>query len=237
MSPRARCRRYLSPLGAAPAALALLAIVVLTGCSSTGDYGRLSDAAVTDDIHAWVGEEAAVRAGQPISANNLTDDERTLRDLAFPLIEPPYDRLRWDAVVYEYGTKESFQRKLWGPFDPTAYYRHLQGELLRSSAARYNQLIDDIRSDSARIEPFFMAARRVADLDRRREASMAQIGGLTPAERVNAQARVGENGLTIAWVHNSLDQRCAGYRFALEHLAVAEPAPVAADADRALTEL
>jgi hypothetical protein len=82
-----------------------------------------------------------------------------------------------------------------------------------------------------------MAARRVADLDRRREASMAQIGSLTPAERVNAQARVGENGLTIAWVHNSLDQRCAGYRFALEHLAVAEPAPVAADADRALTEL
>src|SRR5580700_3845504 len=163
MSPRARCRRYLSPLGAAPAALALLAIVVLTGCSSTGDYGRLSDAAVTDDIHAWVGEEAAVRAGQPISANNLTDDERTLRDLAFPLIEPPYDRLRWDAVVYEYGTKRSFQRKLW-VFDPTAYYRHLQARLDRSTAARYNQIIDDVRDDIVRIEPFFAIAHRVVDL-------------------------------------------------------------------------
>ncbi len=71
-------------------------------------------------------------AGAPISADNLTDNERTLRDLAFPLIEPPYDRLRWDAVVYEYGTKQSFQRKLWA-FDTTAYYRHLQAELLRSS--------------------------------------------------------------------------------------------------------
>lgn len=237
MSPRSRCRRDVIPRPAALAVLAVLALVDLGGCSSTGDYGRLSDALVTDDIHSWVGEEAAARAGQPISADNLTDDERILRDLAFPLIEPPYDRQRWDAVVYEYGTKKSFQRKLWGPFDQTAYYRHLQGELLRSTAARYNQLIDDIRNDIVRIEPFFMAARRVADLDRRREASLAQIASLTPAEGLNAQARVGENSLTIAWVRNSLDQRCAGYRFALEHLAVAEPEPMAAEADRALTEL
>jgi hypothetical protein len=237
MSPRTRCRREINPRPAVAGALATFALFALSGCSSIGDYGRLNDALVTDDIHAWVGEEAAVRAGQPISADNLTDDERTLRDLAFPLIEPPYDRQRWDAVVYEYGTKRSFQRKLWGPFDQTAYYRHLQGELLRSTAARYNQLIDDIRNDVVRIEPFFMAARRVADLDRRREASMAQIGSLTPAERLNAQARIGENSLTISWVRNSLDQRCAGYRFALEHLAVAEPEPIAAEADRALTEL
>lgn len=237
MSPYARRRRDSNAPPAVSAALAILAIVVLTGCSSTGDYGRLNDALVTDDIHAWVGEEAATRAGQPISADNLTDDERILRDLAFPLIEPPYDRQRWDAVVYEYGTKQWFQRKLWGPPDPTAYYRHLQGALLRSTAARYNHLIDDIRNDIVRTEPFFMAARRVADLDRRREASMAQVGSLSPAERVNAQARIGENSLTIAWVSNSLDQRCAGYRFALEHLAVAEPEPIAAEADRALTEL
>jgi hypothetical protein len=231
---RACCRRQMNSV-AAFATLALF-ISILSGCSSIGDYGRLSDAVVTDDIHAWVGEEAAARAGQPISANNLTDDERTLRDLAFPLIEPSYDRVRWDAVVYEYGTKHKFQKELWA-VDTTAYYLHLQGELLRSSAARYNQLIDDIRNDIVRIDPFFAMARRAADLDRRREASMEQITTLTPAERVNAKARVGENSLTITWVHNSLEQRCASYRFALEHLAVAEPQPVAADADRALTEL
>jgi hypothetical protein len=233
MPPRVRCRRLSRPVCAA---LALLSVIVLSGCSSIGDYGRLSDAVVTDDIHAWVGEEAAVRAGQPISADNLTDDERTLRDLAFPLIEPPYDRIRWDAVVYEYGTKRSFRRELWS-YDPTAYYRRLQGELLRSTAARYNRLIDDIRNDIVRIEPFFMIARKVVDLDRRREASLEQIASLTPAERVNAKARIGENSLTIAWVSKSLEQRCASYRFALEHLAVGEPEPIAADADRALTQL
>lgn len=217
-------------------AFAVLTLLVLSGCTSIGDFGRLSGPLVTDDIHAWVGEEAASRVGAPISADNLTDDERTLRDLAFPLIEPPYDRIRWDAVLYEYGFKNSFQRELW-TFDPTAYYRHLQGEMLRSTAARYNQLIDDTRNDIVRIEPFFVVARRVVDLDRRRAASMEQIADLTPAERVNAQARINENSLTVAWVNKSLMQRCASYRFALEHLAVAEPEPLAADADLALTQL
>lgn len=231
MSPSARRRSEIK----APF-LAILMLLALSGCTSIGDFGRLSDPLVTDDIHSWVGEEAATRVGAPVSADNLTEKERTLRDLAFPLIEPAYDRIRWDAVVYEYGTKNSFQRELW-TFDPTAYYRHLQGEMLRSTAARYNQLIDDIRNDIVRIGPFFLLARRVVDLDRRRAASMQQIGDLTPAERVNAVARINENSLTIAWVDKSLTQRCASYRFALQHLAVAEPEPLAAEADLALTEL
>jgi hypothetical protein len=233
MSPRARCRREISPQSAIFAALALL---VLSGCSSTGDFGRLRPDLDSDGIHDWVGRDAARGAGAPISDYNLTDDEHTLRDLAFPLIEPPYDRQRWDAVLYEYGINRTFQHDQWVD-NPTAYYAHLQSTYYRSSAARYNRLIDDIRNDIVRIEPFFVAARRVVDLDRRREASMEQIASLTPAERVNAQARVGENSLTIAWVGNSLNQRCASYRFALEHLAVAEPQPAAADADRLLTEL
>jgi len=231
MPPRARRRRE-----TAPPLLALLALLILPACSSTADFGRLNPVLVTDDIHAWVGEKAAASAGAPISGDNLTDDERTLRDLAFPLIEPPYDRLRWDAVVLEYGHKRLFDRQQWA-FDPTAYYRHLQGALLRSTAARYNQLIDDIRNDVVRVEPFFMTARRIADLDRRRQASMQHIADLSPPERLSALARVGENSLTIAWVRHSLTERCASYRFALEHLAVAEPEPVAADADRALREL
>lgn len=92
-------------------------------------------------------------------------------------------------MVYEYGTKESFQRKLWA-FDQTAYYRHLQDAGFRSSSGRYNQIIEDIRNDIVRVEPFFVAARRVVDLDRRRQASMEQIPSLSPPERVSAQARL-----------------------------------------------
>lgn len=116
-------------------------------------FGRLQQPFVSDNIHSWVGQEAAVRVGAPISLNNLTDDERTWRDLALPLIEPPYDRIRWDALVYEYGIKRKLQRDLWRP-DPTAHYRHLLAANFRSTAGRYNKLIDDIRNDVVRVGPY-----------------------------------------------------------------------------------
>ncbi len=216
--------------------LVIIAGMLVAGCSSTGDFGRLRDDLVTDDIHAWVGRDAAAAAGAPISRNNLTDDERTLRDLAFPLIEPPYDRQRWDAVVYEYGINHFLKRTAW-TIDTVAYSAHLQATYHRSSTARYNQLIDDMRNDIVRIEPFFQIARRVLDLDRRREAAMQYVADLSPVERNNALARISENSLTIAWVYHSLEARCAAYRYALEHLTVAEPEPVAAEADRILREL
>jgi len=230
MSPRARRRRQTT------LPLAVLALLPLPGCSSISDFGRLQPAVVTDDIHAWVGQEAATRVGAPISLDHLTEDERILRDLAFPLIEPPYDRQRWDAILYEYGLKHEFQRALWVA-DPTAYYRHLLAADYRSTMGRYNRLIDDIRNDVVRIGPFFDIAQRVVELDRRRGMSMDYLPDVGPPARLNALARVGENALTIAWVQNSLAQRCAGYRFALDHLAVAEPENVAAQADLALTQL
>lgn len=216
--------------------IAVLLGVALAGCSSIGDFGRLKPSLVNDDIHDWVGQEAAARAGAPISAAHLTDDERALRDLAFPLIEPPYDRQRWNAVVYEYGLDHKFRRELWID-DPTVYYAHLQSAYVRSSAVRYSRLSDDIRNDIVGIDPFFAIARRVIDLDRRREAMMHAVADLSPAEALNARARIGENALVIAWVEHALVERCASYRFALEHLAVVEPLAAAADVDRALTQL
>ena len=231
MSPRALQHRKIAWL-----APALLGALVLAGCSSIGDYGRLQPGLVRDDIHDWVGQDAALHAGAPISADNLTEDERMLRDLAFPLIEPPYDRQRWNAIVYEYGLDHAFQRDLWIE-DPTAYYLHLMADPDRTTASKYNLLMDDIRNDIVRIEPFFTVARRVFDLDRRRTASMQAVADLSPPERLNAEARIGENSLTIAWVQHSLADRCASYRFALEHLSVAEPASEAGVVDGVLTRL
>lgn len=229
MSPNSRRRASVLPI-------AVLLGAALAGCSSIGDFGRLKPSLVNDDIHDWVGQEAAVRAGAPISLANLTDDERLLRDLAFPLIEPPFDRQRWNAVVYEYGLDHKFRRELWID-DPTIYYAHLQSAFVRSSAVRYSRLSDDIRNDIVGIDPFFAVARRVIDLDRRREAMMHAVADLSPAEALNARARIGENALVIAWVEHALVERCASYRFALEHLAVVEPQAAAADVDRALTQL
>jgi len=230
MSARVRCRR---DSGLAAVIFVLLA---LPACSSIGDLGRLQQPYVSDNIHAWVGQDAAARVGAPISLNNVTDEERALRDLAFPLIEPPYDRIRWDAVVYEYGIELKLHPGLWRA-DPAAYYGHLLAANYRSTAGRYNRLIDDIRNDVVRIGPFFDLAHRVVELDRKRTASMRYLTDIAPADKAGALARVGENTFTIAWVQESLAQRCAGYRFALDHLAISEPENAASEADIALAQL
>jgi hypothetical protein len=98
-------------------------------------------------------------------------------------------------------------------------------------------LIDDIRNDAVRLGPFFDIAHRVVELDRRRQLSMDYLADVGPPQRLNALARVGENSLTIAWVQHSVALRCAGYRFALDHLVVAEPENIAAQADVALALL
>ena len=231
MSPCKRRRRSITV-----PAVCLISLPILAGCSSLGDFGRLQDDLVSDDIQAWVGQAAAERAGAPISVYRLTDEERTLRDLAFPLIEPPYERQRWDAVLYEYGLKREFRRDLW-VFDIAAYDRNLEAADFRSAAGRYNKLIDDIRNDVVRIAPFFDVAHRVLDIDRRRDESLRYIADLAAPERASALARIGENSLIVAWVQHSLTQRCAGYRFALERLIVSQPEKIAADAELALTQL
>jgi hypothetical protein len=214
--------------------MAALALLALPGCSSLGDLGYVDPPAVADNIHAWVGQEAAARAGAPISLANLTEDERTLRDLAFPLIQPAYTRGFWDQVFYEYGQKREFQRSLW-IVDPWAYYRNLLAADYRSTAGRYNRLNDDIRNDIVMMGPFFYTAHRVIEADRKRQATMAIVPDVSPPERFNALARVSENNLTIAWVQESRAQRAASYRLALNRLAISEPEDIATNVDISLT--
>ena len=105
----------------------------------------------------------------------------------------------------------------------------------RSAIGRYQQLNEDIRNDVVRIEPFFIVARRVLDLDRRRQKSFAYVNELTPPELANALARVNENILIISWVQRSLAERWGSYKFALERLVIATPSQMAVDAERSLT--
>jgi hypothetical protein len=81
---------------------ALLFCATLGGCSSSGDFGRTNRDFVSDDMHRWVGAEATGSVGLSASKFQLTDEERQLRDLAYPLIEPPHSRPAWKSVFGDY---------------------------------------------------------------------------------------------------------------------------------------
>jgi hypothetical protein len=207
---------------------------LLSGCTANGDFGEVRPMLVRDDIHDWLSLDAiAGRPGLP-SSFEVTDDERQLRDLAYPLIEAPYNRQKWYSVAGEYGVIGSDHRT---DFDRSAYAGRLLSSRYRSPSARYSQLIDDIRNDVTRIPAFFETAARVLDIDQKRRKSLAYISDLHPMGRDHALRRIRENALLVSLVRAKLTQRVSGYRFALEHLVVMTPSPQAVDVERSLNQL
>jgi hypothetical protein len=213
----------------------VLASAALGGCSG-GDLGRTRQDFLNDDMHRWIGGEVTSSVGLRPSQFQLTDNERLLRDLAYPLIEPPHSRPAWKTVFGDYKPLPSPWRQQ-VVFDRTTYGRTLIDEPHRSHSSRYAQLIEDVRDDIARFEPFFAAAVRVIDLDRKRSASIAHISELSPREHADAVARMQENSLIVQWVQQCLERRISSYRWALERLALQAPDSMAADADRLIGEL
>jgi hypothetical protein len=209
--------------------------VALGDCSG-GDFGRTRQDFLTDDMHGWIGAEATSSIGLRSSQFQLTDNERLLRDLAYPLIEPPRSRSAWKSVFGDYKSLPSPWRQA-PVFDRTAYGRQLIDESHRSHSSRYAQLMEDVRDDITRFEPFFADAVRVLELDKKRNATLAHISELSPRERADAIARMQENRLIVRWVQQCLERRISSYRWALERLVIHAPDNMAADADRLIGEL
>jgi hypothetical protein len=139
--------------------MAFAVLLLLGGCGTTnGDFGEVQPYLVSDGIHDWVGPYAT---GSVASKFDLTDDERALRDLSYPLVEAPYERQRWYSVVAEYGLVKPDRRTV----DRTSYSKCLMSSEFRSPSARYAQLDDDIRNDLTRMPQFFETAGRVLDIE------------------------------------------------------------------------
>jgi hypothetical protein len=224
------------PIRNLPPALTLLLASITLGACSGGDFGRTRQDFLSDDMHRWIGGEATSSVGVPASQFQLTDNERQLRDLAYPLIEPPHSRPAWKSVFGDYKPLPSPWRQGL-VFDRTAYGRALIDEPHRSHSSRYAQLIEDVRDDITRFEPFFASAIKVIELDRKRHASLGHVSGLTPREHDDAIARMQENSLIVQWVQQCLERRVSSYRWALERLVIQAPDGMAADADRLIGEL
>ena len=212
---------------------AFAALSLLAGCAN-GDFKEIKPFLVVDSIHDWVGQDAIIGVNTSTSGFGLTDDERELRDLAFQLIQPSYDRHQWYSIAAEYGTIKRAQRE---HFDRAAYATHLFSDSYRSPSARYARLIDDIRDDATRLPQFFETATRVLDIDNKRRQSLAYISHLSVYERNEALRRNYVNAAIVSLVRTRLHQRVASYRFALERLVLMTPSRQAAQVELALRQL
>ena len=203
---------------------------MLAGCASS-EFGELNQTLVTDGIHDWLGRDSPKSHPIPASTFEYTDDERALRDNAYPLIEPPYDRQQWLSVAGEYGVKRATVT------DRHKYYERLFEECHRSSAALYARLIDDIRNDTTRLSQFFETAGRVIDIDERRAKSLGYVRELGKGDYANAQRRMRENAHVLEVVYFSLEDRVAAYQYVLERLVIETPMTQAVEVERLLNQL
>ncbi len=212
--------------------IGLLVVAGLSaGCVETGDFGRLRPELTAENMHDWIGSDAAKRVGGPISEFRTTDQERELRDRAFGLIDPPYNRNRWD---FEWGEQKHGRKATNPPFDRASYLAKLHKVDRRSEVSAYAQIATDARNDVERMPAFFDIAARVTDMDRRREQSLEHVSKVNPRERGNVVARTKENIAIVTWACQALNERLASYRYALERLVIAVPNAGAAEADRAV---
>lgn len=205
-------------------------LILLVGCANS-DFGEINQTLVTDGIHDWIGRDLPASHPVPPSTFEYTDDERALRDNAYPLIEPPYDRQQWYSVAGEYGLYRTTVT------DRHKYFERLLDECHHSSAAVYARLTGDIRNDTTRLSQFFETAGRVIDIDQKRNKSLAYVSELNKGEFVNAKRRIRENAHAVDIVRWSLEDRVAAYHFALERLVVQMPSAQAVDVERLLNQL
>jgi hypothetical protein len=201
-----------------------------------GDFGRPQESIFVEEFLPWFKDGIDSLTGQSVPFSPYTDDERTLRDLAYAIIQPPEvsDPSRFTIAGADFF--ELWNRWIVGPqpFDVRRYADCLIARPYRSSAARYAQLIDDARADAARVAPFFSMANRVLEADAVRQQSYQFVSRLPGEKFALARARVAENRELIDRVYDRFRQRIASYRYALEVLLLQLPSPSAVEAERAL---
>ena len=219
-----------------PVVAALFSAVLLeAGHALPGDFGRGESPAnvLSPLFEPFIIDNPGAAA---LSEFPLTDEESELRDLARNLLVPPHA----DEGGLGVGLGRSAP-PLIGSVPARQltedYVAFIVGAPFRSSTARYARLVDDVRNDLTRMGPFFRVARRVADLDGKRERSLALVQQLSPGEIAHARRRVRENIAVMSDVRDALLVRAAAYRIALERLVIAAPSRAAIEAERLCAEL
>ena len=209
----------------------LIGVTFLAGCANY-DFGEVHPVLVTDGIHDWIGQDSGGPKRVPPSRFEYTDDERALRDLAYPLIEPPFDRQQWYSVAGEYGLYRA---------NSADYRKYSRTAGIHAGAVRLPRVIRNSSTISAMISRacrnFLKRPAVWSTSTRSGKKVWASYSGLGKKEHENAVRRMRENAHVIAIVQQSLADRVASYHFALERLVIITPSPQAIEAERSITLL
>lgn len=201
-----------------------LATLGLAGCArETGDFGRAAPNLVDDRVAPFVGDEVARRLrGELVSDFNRTDREGTLRDRSWAIVRAPHAE-DWFGNRLVEAQRTRLLPEIDSRFDPAGYYGYLRRDPYRSSEARWNRLLLDMRADTDLVGPFWKEAKRVREGDRLRLVALDGRADVRAEELRDATARIDENARVVDWVWRALRFRLAAYRMAIDRMQVETP--------------
>ncbi|MDR3494904.1 MAG: hypothetical protein P4L82_09890 [Ancalomicrobiaceae bacterium] len=194
-----------------------------TACGRpTGDFGRAEPSLLHDSWLPFVGDQFAGARGELVSDFNRTDNEQTLRDRAWALVEPPHLH-DWFGEMLVEGQRTRVLPEIDQKFNIKAYYELLRRDPFKSSETRWQRLLFDMRTDAQLIGPFWREVRRVKADDAARLHSVDGRKDLTPAELYNATARIEENARLVDWVWRAMRFRLKSYRLCIDRMLIETP--------------
>ena len=217
-------------------AAASLCALVLSGCVETGDFGRVKRNSTWNDLLETGGSVVAAGRGEPVSPYGYTDDERELRNRAWRFLVPAHEYAWFERVLADLAAKRILPPGVRGG-DPAVYFDALLSDGAISPASRYRRLSEDAAADARLLPKLTDIAARVFTADGVRLKTLGYARTVSPADIVNAEARVAENRCLVSWVAFGLETRIAEYRYALEHLVIETPQAQAVPAERSLAFL
>lgn len=193
---------------------AIMAGFMLTACAGKADFGRYR-ADEIDHVTSFVRSLTDLEETQQ-SSIALTEDEKHLRMVARilenskPGLTPSMDFSVWLASL-------SGQEP-----DPKIYYGRLQATYHNSPNALLNALSGHIHDDNALIGSFASQSVKVTKADTERLAAVQQEAGHGSLDRntlitraTNVVFRANENNEVMEAAVMHLDNRLAGYKYAL----------------------
>jgi hypothetical protein len=214
------------------------AVIVLCGVTSAcarplGDFGRPRDSIIHDELLPGLGKARAHLGGEPVSAFNLTDQEKEMHDRVWRFLVAPHasDWFMDFAVELQ---RTRIAGALDRNFKIDRYYRRLHQRRYASSRIRFRTLADDANIDVDTAPSTFASICGVLEVDRQRATASAELEGLGRAQVVERHA---ENQMFIAWFTRALSYRYESYNFALDRLLVETPHEEAIEADAEITAL
>ena len=220
------------------AGLTALAIVLaLGGCARpVGDFGRAAADPLHDEVMPLLGTGRAMLAKEPVSAFNLTDQEREMRDRIWRYLIAPHAYDWFGANIAELQRTRIMPISA-KPMRNDLYYQWLHSERFASSRVRYSRLADDVTVDIQMLPSTFASICAVLEVDRQRGVAANAMPDLDETTKGNAAARQIENEAQIGWFVRAVGNRYDSYNFALDHLLVETPHEEAVGANGLISDL